>query len=52
MTIWNDIFVKKALGKEGDDKTLLNHFYRMKELNPQFYFDIDLDNDNHIHNVF
>jgi len=27
---------RRALGKEGDGKTLLNYFFRMRELNPQF----------------
>ena len=43
---------RRALGKEGDGKALLNHFYHMRELNPQFYFDIDLDDDNRIRHVF
>jgi len=43
---------RRALGKEEDGKALLNHFYHMRELNPQFYFDIDLDDDNRIRHVF
>jgi len=43
---------RRALGKECDGKALLNHFCRMRELNPQFYFDIPLGDDNRIRQVF
>lgn len=41
-----------ALGKNGDGKTLLSYFARMREWNKDFYYDIDLDNDFYVKNVF
>jgi len=34
---------RRSLAKEGDDQALLKHFSRMKELNTNFFFDIDVD---------
>jgi len=42
---------RRALGKEGDDQALLKHFSRMRELNKDFFFDIDMDEDNRIRDV-
>ncbi|XP_072066934.1 protein FAR1-RELATED SEQUENCE 5-like [Arachis hypogaea] len=39
-------------GDETDPKELLKHFSRMKELNPNFFFEIDVDEDHSIRNVF
>jgi len=43
---------RRILGKEGDGKALLNHFSRMCQLNKDFFFEIDMDQDNRIRNVF
>jgi len=43
---------RRTLGKEGNGQALLKHFYRMKELNTDFFFDIVVDEDNRIRNVF
>jgi len=43
---------RRALGKEGDDQALLKHFSRMRELNKNIFFDIDMDEHNRIRNVF
>jgi len=43
---------RRALGKEGDGQALLNHFSAMRELNKDFFFEIDMDPDNRISNVF
>ncbi|XP_014503137.1 protein FAR1-RELATED SEQUENCE 4-like [Vigna radiata var. radiata] len=43
---------RRALSKDGDVKALLNHFSSMREFNKDFFFDIDVDDDNHILNVF
>ncbi|XP_020981458.1 protein FAR1-RELATED SEQUENCE 5-like [Arachis duranensis] len=37
---------------ETDPKELLKHFSRMKELNPNFFFEIDVDENHSIRNVF
>jgi len=42
----------RALGKNGDDQALLNHFSRMRELNSNFFYDIDLDSEDRIRNIF
>jgi len=42
----------RALGKQGDAKALLTHFSRMSELNKDFYFEIDIDEDSRIRHVF
>ncbi|XP_015965822.1 protein FAR1-RELATED SEQUENCE 5-like [Arachis duranensis] len=39
-------------GDETDPKELLKHFSRMKELNPNFFFEIDVDENHSIRNVF
>ncbi|RYQ83994.1 hypothetical protein Ahy_B10g102887 [Arachis hypogaea] len=39
-------------GDETDPKDLLKHFSRMKELNPNFFFEIDVDKNHSIRNVF
>jgi len=43
---------RRILGKEGDGKALLNHFSRMHQLNKDFFFEIDMYEDNRIRNVF
>ncbi|XP_014506334.1 protein FAR1-RELATED SEQUENCE 5-like [Vigna radiata var. radiata] len=43
---------RRALSKDGDAKALLNHFSSMRELNKDFFFDIDVDDNNCILNVF
>ncbi|XP_068466523.1 protein FAR1-RELATED SEQUENCE 2-like [Phaseolus vulgaris] len=43
---------RRALGKDGDGRTLLAHFSCMRELNRDFFFEIDIDDENHIRNVF
>jgi len=43
---------RRALGKEGDGQALLNHFSSMRELNKDFFFEIDVDVDNRITNIF
>jgi len=43
---------RKALGKQGDAKALLSHFSRMAQLNKDFYFEIDIEDDSWIRNVF
>lgn len=40
-----------VLGKEGNRKTWFNHFLGMWELNKDFFFEINMDEDNHIRNV-
>ncbi|XP_016195599.1 protein FAR1-RELATED SEQUENCE 5-like [Arachis ipaensis] len=37
---------------ETDPKELLKHFSQMKELNPNFFFEIDVDKNHSIRNVF
>ncbi|RYR05063.1 hypothetical protein Ahy_B06g084913 [Arachis hypogaea] len=39
-------------GDETDPKELLKHFSLMKELNPNFFFEIDVDENHSIRNVF
>ncbi|XP_015939167.1 protein FAR1-RELATED SEQUENCE 5-like [Arachis duranensis] len=39
-------------GDETGPKELLKHFSRMKELNPNFFFEIDVDENHSIRNVF
>ncbi|XP_017407279.1 protein FAR1-RELATED SEQUENCE 5-like [Vigna angularis] len=43
---------RRALSKDGDAKALLNHFSSMRELNKDFFYSIDVDDDNRILNVF
>ena len=43
---------RRILCKEGDGKALLNHFSRMYQLNKDFFFEIDMDQDNRIRNTF
>ncbi|KAK7368403.1 hypothetical protein VNO80_10428 [Phaseolus coccineus] len=43
---------RRALGKDRDGRTLLAHFSRMRELNRDFFFEIDINDENHIRNVF
>ena len=43
---------RRLLGKEGDGRALLNYFARMTECNKDFFYEIDLDEDFHVHNVF
>ncbi|XP_020963732.1 protein FAR-RED IMPAIRED RESPONSE 1-like [Arachis ipaensis] len=39
-------------GDKTDPKELLKHFSRMKELNPNFFFEIDVDENHNLRNVF
>jgi len=43
---------RRALCKHGDANALLTHFSRMSQLNKDFYFEIDIDEDSRIRNVF
>jgi len=43
---------RHAIGKEGDGKALINYFCQMREQNPNFLYEIDLDDDFHVRNVF
>lgn len=43
---------RKVLSKDGDGKALLAHFSRMWELNRNFFYEIDIDYQNHVRNVF
>jgi len=43
---------RRALCKHGDAKALLTYFSRMSQLNKDFYFEIDFDEDSRIRNVF
>ena len=43
---------KRALGKEGDNQAMLKHFSRMTKLTKDFFFDIDMNEDNRIKNDY
>ncbi|XP_027915011.1 protein FAR1-RELATED SEQUENCE 5-like [Vigna unguiculata] len=43
---------RKSLCKDGDGQALIRHFSQMRELNNNFFFDIDMDENNRICNVF
>jgi len=43
---------RQALVMDGDGQALFNHFSRMRELNNDFFFEIDVDKENRITNVF
>ncbi|XP_057440812.1 protein FAR1-RELATED SEQUENCE 5-like [Lotus japonicus] len=43
---------RKRLGKDGDGKALREYFSRMQQLNSNFFYEIDLDDDFHVRNVF
>ena len=43
---------RRAIGKEGDGKALISYFCRMREQNINFFYDIDVDDDFHVKNVF
>ncbi|KAI5430378.1 hypothetical protein KIW84_034820 [Lathyrus oleraceus] len=43
---------RRAIGKEGDGKALISYFCKMREQNTYFFYDIDLDDDFHVRNVF
>jgi len=43
---------RRSLCNDGDDQALLRHFSQMRELNNNFFFDIDMDENNRICNVF
>ncbi|XP_050875006.1 protein FAR-RED IMPAIRED RESPONSE 1 [Lathyrus oleraceus] len=43
---------RRAIGKEGDGKALISYFCKMREQNTDFFYDIDLDDDFHVRNVF
>jgi len=40
-----------ALGTEGDGQAMLSHFSTIRDLNKDFFFEIDSDRDNRICNV-
>ncbi|WVZ21318.1 hypothetical protein V8G54_008640 [Vigna mungo] len=42
---------RRELSKDGDAKALLNYFSSMREFNKDFFFDIDVDDNNNILNV-
>jgi len=44
--------IRCALGKNGDEQALLNHFSCMRELNSIFYYKIDLDSEDRIRKIF
>lgn len=43
---------RRTLGKDGDGKALLAYFTRMREYNKDFFYEMDLDDDFHVKNVF
>ena len=43
---------RRAIGRERDANTLINYFNRMKELNCNFWYDIDFDDQFHVRNIF
>ena len=43
---------RRRLCKDGDAQALITHFSNMQQLNNDFYYDIDLDSDDRISNVF
>ncbi|XP_027364463.1 protein FAR-RED IMPAIRED RESPONSE 1-like [Abrus precatorius] len=43
---------RRLIAKEGDSKALVDYFCRMKEENSQFWYDIDVDEDFCIRNIF
>ncbi|XP_073219702.1 protein FAR1-RELATED SEQUENCE 6-like [Cicer arietinum] len=43
---------RRAIGKEGDGNALISYFCHMREQNSDFFYDIDLDDDFHVRNVF
>jgi hypothetical protein len=43
---------RHLLGKEGDGRALLSYFARMRECNKDFFYEIDMDEDFHVQNIF
>jgi hypothetical protein len=43
---------RRAIGKEGDDHDLLSYFSQMREQNTNFFYEIDVDEEFHLKNVF
>ncbi|XP_057430023.1 protein FAR-RED IMPAIRED RESPONSE 1-like [Lotus japonicus] len=43
---------RRALGKEGDGKALLSYFTQMQQKNSDFFYEIDLDDNLCVRNVF
>ncbi|KAK7281946.1 hypothetical protein RIF29_10354 [Crotalaria pallida] len=43
---------RRAIGKDGDGAALIAYFCKMREENANFFYDIDLDDDFHVKNVF
>ncbi|XP_073223386.1 protein FAR-RED IMPAIRED RESPONSE 1-like [Cicer arietinum] len=43
---------RRAIGKEGDGNALISYFCQMKEHNSDFFYDINLDDDFHVKNMF
>ncbi|XP_045809748.1 protein FAR-RED IMPAIRED RESPONSE 1-like [Trifolium pratense] len=43
---------RRVIGKDGDAKALISYFCQMREQNTNFFYNIDLDDDFHVRNVF
>ncbi|KAK2375490.1 protein FAR-RED IMPAIRED RESPONSE [Trifolium repens] len=43
---------RRAIGKEGDGQALLIYFNQMREQNANFFYEIDVDEEFHLKNVF
>jgi len=43
---------RKRLCKDGDAQTLITHFLNMRQLNHDFFYDIELDSNDRISNIF
>ncbi|XP_014492202.1 protein FAR-RED IMPAIRED RESPONSE 1-like [Vigna radiata var. radiata] len=43
---------RRSLCKEGDGQALLQHFSKLRDLNNDFFYDIEMDEDNRITSVF
>jgi hypothetical protein len=43
---------RRAIGKEGDGQALLSYFSQMREQNANFFYEIDVDEEFHLKNVF
>ena len=43
---------RRALGKDGDGQALMSHFSHMRQMNNDFFYEIDFDEKKKISNVF
>lgn len=43
---------RRAIGKLGDGKVLVSYFRQMSEQNSNFFYEIDLNDDFHVRNMF